>query len=155
MRPMKPHLKRTFIILTLLFTQQALFSNAIAQEETDKDIAAVKAILMRQASDWNKGDIESFMVGYWPSEKLKFIGSNGVTYGYEATLARYRKTYPDQKTMGQLNFDVISVEKLAPKVILMVGKFKLKREIGDASGHFTLTWKKIGNEWVIIADHTG
>ena len=147
--------KLTALLLICFAIQIFSPNNGFAQADTDKDIQKVKSILMRQASDWNEGAIEKFMVGYWQSEKLKFIGNNGVTYGYEATLERYKKTYPDTKTMGKLTFDIISVEKLAPKVILMVGKFNLKREIGDASGYFTLTWQKINGEWVIIADHTG
>ena len=145
-------MKQNFI--KILFTFFIVCSNTflIAQ---DKDIETVKSILNRQSEDWNNGDIEQFMEGYWESDQLKFVGSNGVTYGYKATLERYKKNYPNQKIMGKLKFDIISTEKLAPKVILVVGKFHLTREIGDAEGFFTLTWKKIDGKWVIITDHTG
>ena len=33
-------------------------------------------------------------------------------------------------------------------------KFYLKREIGDASGFFTLVFKKVKGKWYIISDHT-
>ncbi|MBT33602.1 MAG: DUF4440 domain-containing protein [Thalassobius sp.] len=138
------------IFCTLLLSLSFFYASA-----QDKDIDAVKNILQRQIKDWNSGDVEKFMVGYWESEKLKFVGSNGVTYGYEATLERYKTSYPNQKIMGKLDFDIISAEKLAPKVILVVGKFHLTREVGDAEGFFTLTWKKIDGKWVIIVDHTG
>ncbi|UZR93320.1 YybH family protein [Chondrinema litorale] len=138
------------IFCTLLLSLSFFYVSA-----QDKDIDAVKNILQRQIKDWNSGDVEKFMVGYWESEKLKFVGSNGVTYGYEATLERYKTNYPNQKIMGKLDFDIISTEKLAPKVILVVGKFHLTREVGDAEGYFTLTWKKIDGKWVIIVDHTG
>ena len=131
-----------------------LLSNVLLAQKEDKDITKVKSILLRQSEDWNRGDINSFMKGYWKSDQLKFIGSNGVIYGYEATLARYKKNYPDQKAMGTLKFDIINTEKLSTNVILIVGKFTLTKEIGDASGYFSLTWKKIGKEWLIIADHT-
>lgn len=131
-----------------------LLSNDLFAQKENKDLTTVKSILQRQSEDWNRGDIERFMNGYWKSDQLKFIGSNGVIYGYEATLARYKKNYPDKKTMGNLKFDIINAEKLSANVILLVGKFTLTREIGDASGYFSLTWKKIGKEWLIIADHT-
>lgn len=126
----------------------------VTKGQSDKDIELVLKILERQTQDWNNGDIEKFMVGYWASDKLKFIGKNGVIYGYQATLERYKKNYPDAKTMGKLKFDIISSEKLDKMVIFIVGKFHLTREIGDAEGHFSLTWKKINGDWVIIADHS-
>ena len=56
--------------------------------------------------------------------------------------------------MGQLKFQVVSAEKLSRKVILLVGKWDLDREIGDIGGIFTLLFKKIKGKWWIIADHT-
>ena len=122
--------------------------------QVEKDITDVKSILHRQQVDWNKGDIDAFMVGYWESEKLKFVGASGVTYGYGNTLKNYHRRYPDRTAMGKLTFDIITVEKLSRKVIMMVGKWHLERSIGNIEGHFTLMWKKINGKWVIIADHT-
>ncbi|WP_020530533.1 YybH family protein [Flexithrix dorotheae] len=139
-----------FLSIIVLFFAISLTTNG----QSDKDIDQVLNILKRQTQDWNNGDIDKFMVGYWPSDKLKFIGSKGVIYGYQATLERYKKNYPDTETMGKLKFEIISSEKLDKKVIFIVGKFHLTREIGDAEGHFSLTWKKIKGEWVIIADHS-
>jgi ketosteroid isomerase-like protein len=36
----------------------------------------------------------------------------------------------------------------------VIGKWHLKREAGDLSGHFTLLWKKIKGQWLIVADHS-
>ena len=94
------------------------------------------------------------MNGYWQSDKLKFIGASGITYGYEATLKNYHKRYPDRATMGQLKFEVISTEKLSRKVIMLVGKWDLQRTSGDIGGIFTLIFKKIKGQWVVASDHT-
>ena len=135
-------------VLTLI---SFFFNISISAQATE----TVKEILMRQASDWNKGDIDAFMNGYWESDKLQFIGSKGVTYGYDKTLANYKKSYPDVATMGKLSFKVIENTQLSRKVIMMTGKFMLDRtEKENLSGHFILIWKKIKGEWVIIADHT-
>ncbi len=123
--------------------------------QVDKDVAKVQQILHRQASDWNTGKLEAFMNGYWKSPELTFIGSRGVTKGYENTLNNYIKGYPDRKTMGKLHFDIIETEKLSKKSIMVIGKYTLAREeLDDASGYFLLVWKKIKKEWVIIADHS-
>ncbi len=137
------------IILICSFFTQPIYA------QTDKDVAKVQQILQRQASDWNKGDLEGFMNGYWESPELTFIGSRGVTKGHKNTLDNYKKGYPDLKTMGKLHFDIIKAEKLSKKSIMVVGKYTLSREeLDDASGYFLLVWKKIKKEWVIIADHS-
>ncbi|MDW7691023.1 nuclear transport factor 2 family protein [Flammeovirgaceae bacterium SG7u.111] len=122
--------------------------------QADADVLKVRAILERQNEDWNRGDVDAFMKGYWESEQLQFIGKTGVTYGFQATLARYKKRYPDPEAMGQLTFDVISADKIAEEVIMVIGKWHLDRKAGELEGHFSLIWKNINGEWVIIADHS-
>ena len=141
---------RLFIITIIGLIACPNFLNA----QESKDIATVKKILFRQQNDWNQGKINNFMDGYWVSDELKFVGANGVTYGYEATLKNYHKRYPDRTAMGKLTFSVVTAEKLSRKVIMLVGTWDLERTIGDIGGHFTLMWKKIKGKWVIIADHT-
>jgi len=68
-------------------------------------IEKVIDLLNQQVVDWNNGNLESFMEGYIKSDELQFIGSKGVTYGWEKTLANYKKAYPDKATMGQLSFE--------------------------------------------------
>ena len=146
----KPLIQKFFFLLCLTI----FLSPSIASAQEHKDIATVKMILTRQQNDWNNGKIDAFMNGYWQSDKLKFVGANGVTYGYDNTLKNYYKRYPDRTSMGQLKFGVVSVEKLSKKVIMLVGTWDLERSIGDIGGHFTLMWKKIKGKWVIISDHT-
>jgi len=125
------------------------------QAQSNKAVEAVKSLLYEQTKDWNKGDIDTFMEGYWKSDKLQFIGSRGVTYGWQQTLENYQKGYPDRATMGQLSFDLIDVTQQSRNVVTVTGKFHLKRdEMDDAEGHFLLIIKKIKGKWLIIADHT-
>lgn len=116
----------------------------------------LKSTLQQQAVAWNNGDIDAFMQAYWQSEKLQFIGSKKVTYGWQNTLDNYKKGYPDKATMGQLTFEVIDIKKLGRKSASLTGKWMLKREAekGDVDGHFLLLWRKIKGEWVIMADCT-
>lgn len=139
-----------FLLLTSIFFLST--TTSFAQE--NKDIATVKALLFRQQADWNKGAIDDFMNGYWESDKLKFVGATGITYGYDATLKNYHKRYPNRDAMGQLTFGVKSVEKLSRKVIMLVGTWDLDRKSGPIGGYFTLMFKKIKGKWVIISDHT-
>ncbi len=119
-----------------------------------KDESEVRNVLARQNAAWNRGDIDAFMVGYWENDSLMFIGKSGVTYGYKNTLANYKKNYPDTTVMGKLTFTIIQVKQLSPEYTNVIGKYYLTRTIGDASGHFTLMFRKINGKWVIISDHS-
>lgn len=127
---------------------------ALTVSAQDKDVEAVKSILIRQQDDWNKGDIPAFMNGYIISDDLKFVGANGVIKGYDATLARYNRTYPDLDAMGKLRFEIIPAEKIQKKIIVLNGRFFLTRKDDAPQGVFTLIWKKIKGKWVILLDHT-
>jgi hypothetical protein len=56
--------------------------------------------------------------------------------------------------MGQLTFTLIEIKRLSSKYYSVVGRWNLKRTIGDIGGHYTLLMKKINVVWVIISDHS-
>jgi len=114
----------------------------------------INKVLNAQVACWNKGDIDCFMEGYWKSDSLKFIGKNGITYGWQPTLENYKKRYPDTKAMGELSFNIIEIDKTSEKSANVIGEWKLIREIGDVGGYFSLQWKVKNGKWVIVADHT-
>jgi len=118
------------------------------------DESAIRNILNRQTAAWNNGNLDEFMSGYWKNDSLMFIGQSGITYGWDQTLANYKKHYPDTATMGKLKFDIILVKPLSPQYYQVTGKWMLKRSVGDISGYFTLLFRKINGRWVIIADHS-
>ena len=137
--------------LFLFFSNSIIFSQ---QKINIDDSLAVINILYKQQEDWNRGDIDAFMIGYLKSEQLVFSGSNGPIYGWEATRNRYKRTYSNREKMGILKFDILNIIALSPTVIQLQGKFNLTRTIGDAFGFFTLNWIKVKNQWYIISDHT-
>ena len=119
-----------------------------------KNETEVRNLLAKQNAAWNRGDVDAFMVGYWENDSLMFIGKSGITYGYKNTLANYKKNYPDTTVMGKLTFTLIQVKQLSPEYFHVTGKYYLTRTIGDASGHFTLMFRKINGKWVVISDHS-
>ena len=138
-------MKRVTFLL-LLITLISL--NSFAQE------AEIRALLQKQTEAWNRGDVEGFMEGYWKNDSLMFIGKSGITYGWQKTLDNYKKGYPDKTAMGFLTFTLIELKPLSKKYFSVVGKWHLKRTIGDLSGHYTLLLKKIKGSWVVISDHS-
>ena len=125
--------------------------NAVAQS---KDELAIRKVLAAQNDAWNRGDIDGFMKGYWENDSLMFIGKSGVTYGWTNTLSNYKRGYPDTASMGKLIFTLIQVKRLSKEYYHITGKWFLKRSVGDVGGHYTLVFRKINGQWVIISDHS-
>jgi hypothetical protein len=136
---------------TILFLIASL-SISYAQ---NKDTESILKTLNNQVEMWNAGNVDQFMVGYWSSDSLMFIGSSGITKGYKNTLANYKVRYPDRASMGTLKFDILNLKPMGKKHYFVVGKWHLTRpEKGDVGGHFSLVFEKINGAWVIIADHS-
>jgi ketosteroid isomerase-like protein len=115
---------------------------------------AIRQVMHNQQEAWNRADIEAFMEGYWKSDSLKFIGRNGITYGWQTTLDNYKKSYPTPEAMGKLTFTILALDILSETSAFMIGRWHLKRATDEPGGHFTLLWRKISGKWVIVADHT-
>ena len=126
----------------------------ISTKAQDKNIIAIKSMLSKQEAAWNTGNLENFMKGYWVNDSLLFIGKSGPKYGYQTTLENYKKGYPDTAHMGKFTSTILSIKRLSLDYYYIVGKWFLKRSVGDATGYYTLLIRKIKGEWVIVADHS-
>ena len=148
----KPHI-RTGLVLLLMISVVFLapLDRAAAR---DNDRAAIEALLALQSQAWNAGDIEAFMEGYWKSEDLRFASGGEVETGWEATLARYRRAYPDRAAMGRLSFDLYEIDVITDADALVFGRFTLVRHSDRPTGLFTLRLRKFDDHWRIVSDHT-
>jgi len=117
------------------------------------DSSAIRDVMNKQIEAWNNGDIDTFMQTYWKSDSLMFV-SAPPTYGWQTTLEHYKNHYPDTAAMGKLSFNLIKLNQLSPEYYFVIGEWHLKRSIGDVGGYFTLLFKKINGNWVIVVDHT-
>jgi ketosteroid isomerase-like protein len=118
---------------------------------------AIAQVLTTQTAAWNRGDIPGFMASYWHSDSLVFIGKGGPTYGWQPTLANYKKHYPNAAQMGKLDFSQLRITPLGAEVAQVVGHWHLARPgaaAGDLQGQFLLIFRKLNGQWVIVADHS-
>jgi ketosteroid isomerase-like protein len=114
----------------------------------------IRAVLEDQQAEWNRGDIDSFMKGYWNSPHTEFVTANGVVRGWQAVLDRYHKSYPGQAAMGTLAFSDLEVQMVSPTAALVTGAFQLQREKDTPGGTFTLLFRRFADGWKITSDHT-
>jgi len=127
---------------------------AAASQERESDRAAITKILETQQNDWNQGNVDAFLEGYWRSPDLTFSGSSGIARGWDGVLARYKKNYPDRAAMGHLDFSGLEFHFLGDDAALVLGHWHLARAQGDVGGVFSLVWQRFPEGWRIIHDHT-
>ncbi|NND71835.1 MAG: DUF4440 domain-containing protein [Rhodothermales bacterium] len=140
-----------FVALTI-----ASCADPLPVVDDEADFTEIEAGLASQVDAWNRGDIDAFMQLYVKGDSLRFASGNAIQYGWQATIERYRRAYPDKDHMGQLRFDIIATQRLAPEWITVFGRFHLTREesIGNLEGLFTLMFNKTVDGWLIVSDHT-
>lgn len=115
---------------------------------------AIKAMMLKSADDWNRGDIDAFASSYKNSPDIIFMG-DPVNKGYAAMVARYKKVYGTKAKMGVLSFSNLEVQPLDAKFATVTGKFHLERTMeggGFADGYYLLVCEKTPQGWKIIRD---
>ncbi|WP_018148214.1 YybH family protein [Henriciella marina] len=115
---------------------------------------SIEAVVRAQAEAWNRGDIENFMQGYWPSPELRFASGGTVTRGFEQTLDRYETRYASREAMGKLSFSELETVQLSEDAAVLHGRWQLQRTSDAPSGLLTLVFRKMDGEWQIISDTT-
>lgn len=120
------------------------------------EAAAIRAVLERQQTAWNKGDLDAFMRGYAKVPELTFYSTDKVTSGWEQTLQRYRDRYQSSgHEMGKLTFSDLEVHVVAPDAAWVGGRWQLEMSDGKKPGGlFTLIFRKLPDGWKIVHDHT-
>ena len=141
-------MKKYLLIICTLILSQTGFTQTTEQEDKE----AILAVLKAQRLAWSDHNIEEFMEGYWKSDSLKFYGSNGVTYGWDNTLDRYKQAYPTPEHTGILSFKINAISKITDEAYYVMGEYHLKRTVGNATGIFMIIFKRIDGAWKIIAD---
>ena len=116
----------------------------------------VLAVMQMQQEAWNRGDLAAFMEGYEKSSDITFVGKS-VSRGFEGLVDRYHRAYGSKEKMGQLTFSELEYKSLGEESAFLIGRFQLKRSEaggGDASGRFTVIFRKTPAGWRIVHDHT-
>jgi ketosteroid isomerase-like protein len=123
----------------------------------DDPTSAIKKVLDRQEQDWNKGDLDAFLEGYWNSPKVVFQSGGDRNVGFEAMRERYRKRYKAEgRAMGRVSFSDVEIEPLGSESAFVRGRWGLTMPDGKKPGGlFTLIFRKFPTSgWKIVHDHT-
>jgi ketosteroid isomerase-like protein len=145
-------MKNAILFLFILFAVTTAYSQSA--KEVSKAKTDITAVMDAQAAAWNRGDVDEFMRGYWNSSELVFVSGDGITRGWKPTLDRYKKNYNSREKMGFLKFSDLEIDVLSKTSAVVLGSWSLIRSNDNPHGKFTLIFKKFGDDWKIIHDHT-
>ncbi len=138
------------------FALFALVLAAVASRGQTDQQDPIRAVLDRQVADWNRGDLDGFLAGYWNSPKVVFQSGGQRFDGWAAMRERYRRRYQAEgRAMGRLAFTGLEVEPLGPEAALARGRWQLTMPDGTTPGGlFTVIFRKLPEGWKIVHDHT-
>ena len=116
----------------------------------------IRQVIVKQQDAWNRGDLETFMAGYWNSPELTFFSGARESKGWQAALDRYQKSYQSAgHEMGKLEFSNLRIETLGPEAAFVRGEFHLTMSDGKMPhGLFTLIFRKLPEGWKIVHDQS-
>jgi ketosteroid isomerase-like protein len=126
---------------------------ARAQNTQSKEVAIIEA-MKNSASDWNKGDLDSFMKMYTESSTMMMpTGPVGIS----AIRELYEKKYFNGKMPKQnLFYNEMEVTLLGENYALLTGKFTLSgNNLPERSGRYSLVMAYTKDGWKILHDHSG
>jgi beta-aspartyl-peptidase (threonine type) len=151
-------MKRAWVCAAILVMVSALWVGnsplTAAAAGNAADEAAIRKVLEGQAAEWNRGDLDAFMTGYWNSPDVEFVSGGGVTRGYAGVLARYKQVYRTQEKMGKLTFTDLDIHVECSTSAYAVGQFHLELPPDNPTGWFTLNFRKFKDGWKVVVDHT-
>ncbi len=153
----KANRAKAIVAIVVVMSFGAIFSVNAKQKKLREspEMKKIRAVLDRQVEAWNRQDLDGFMNGYWQSENLTFYSGGINVSGWKTTLDRYRNRYLGAgNEMGQLNFSDIQIELLGPTSAFVRGHWRLKMSASEPGGLFTLVFRKMGDSWKIVHDHT-
>ncbi|MGZ3428327.1 MAG: YybH family protein [Polyangia bacterium] len=142
--------------MRILLVCALLLTAPLAHAGADDDAAAIKTELLREASAWNRGDLDGFLSGYERAATTTMVGGK-LMRGWDAIAAMYRSKYVDKAHMGTLTFSELDVRPLGADYALATGHWALARDAaagGPVGGWFTLTLHRSRDGWRIVVDHT-
>jgi len=143
--------------IILLLNMSILFIPLLSCSRSPLDMAKiegeVRTVLDRQKISWNEKNIEGFMEDYWKSENFTFQSGNNRLQGWQALLARYKKSYTGEN-WGELDFTDIEVKILTKNYAYVLGRWKLTFKDDVKEGLFTIIFQRMRGGWKIIHDHS-
>ena len=115
--------------------------------------AEIRAVIARMEAAWNRGDFHGYMEGFW-NPGVIFVSGGRFQDGWQGTLDHYIRDYGGAlERRGNLHFDIVSIEMLAPDAAMLISNYRLDRPERAQVGVNTRLMRRIDGRWVIAMNH--
>lgn len=146
---------RWLLCFLLCATAACAAHTASVRRFEPSDRAAITAVLEAQVAAWNRGDLAAYMTGYAKTESLVFTSGSKVRRGWQQTFDAYQTRYAQDKSgMGQLAFELASIDALGADGAVVLGTWILTASPHDGRGIFSVIFERRPEGWRIVHDHT-
>jgi uncharacterized protein (TIGR02246 family) len=146
---------KTTPLLFCSIAAMAVSTHVFAETTVASVRASIEAALNQSAAAWTAGDMTKFMQVYEKSPTIRYIGSSGITVGYDAIQAMYAARFGKGADMGKLSLELVDVQQVGPQYAFVIGRYHLQQGDGKTvSGVTSLLFHKVGTQWLIVADHS-
>ena len=138
---------------TLIAGAFAGASAACATTPQDNADAEIRAVIAAMQAAWNASDFAGYMQGF-QNPGVIFVSNGRIQADWQATLDHYLRDYggaPERR--GNLRFEILSIEQLAPDAALLISKYWLERAENGQEGVNTRLMRKVNGRWVIAMNH--
>ena len=83
-------MKKLWLLFSVLLFA-ACNSECKNELNVEAEKSAILKVMKNQQDGWNDGDWNKYMSGYKNSDEIRFVGSRGVTFGFNTVLENYKK----------------------------------------------------------------
>jgi len=144
-------------LLLLLSACLVFLANRSAAQFAPDDNAqanAITAAMQKSAEQWNRGDLENFMLMYDPSATMMMPGG---TVGLDSIRGLYQhKYFKGSMPKQNLRYTDMKVRLLGDNYALLTGAFTLYGNgLPERSGRYSLVMVRTKTGWKILHDHSG
>lgn len=129
-----------------------------AESEIDYDGASkgILEVFGKLETDWNNGDMKSYMEGFLNDPGFSYVTNDEIVYGWQMAFGKYLYQYPTPESMGRIRMITEQLEIISDAMAFQIGQqfFLDDDKTIISSGFFTFQWKKVGDQWFIARNHT-
>ena len=127
----------------------------VSAHDPGTEQAFAQGLLDEQMAAWNRGDLESVLYSYCPSDDTAWVNRAGVSRGFESYAKSMRAMFGGGPgKMGTLRIDLVDHRLLGDGSSLMVVRWSImdqgKRRMGGIS---TQLWSECDGRMRVVFEH--